>query len=431
MSWISRFKERCVSAEEAVQLVNSGDHVHVHPGCAIPTRLVEALSARGPELRDVEILHILTFNRAPYVEPEMAGHFHHTALFTGANVRQAVNEGRADHVPVFLSEIPALFGREYPIDVSLIHVSPPDEHGFCSYGIGDEVTKPATEAARTIIAQVNPRMPRVHGDNFIHVNKITRFVEVDEPLVEIVQGTVSERNKAIGRNVAELIEDGATLQMGIGGIPDAVLLYLHDKNDLGIHTEMFSDGVVELVLEGVISNEKKSFHPGKLISSFCMGSNKLYEFVADNPLIEFHPSHYVNDPFNIARNDRMVAINSAISVDLTGQVNSDSMGHLIFSGFGGQVDFIRGAARSQGGRPIIALPATAKSGKVSRIVPTLAPGAGVVTSRADVHYVATEFGVAYLHGKSIRHRAQALIEVAAPEFRDELREQARKLRYLN
>jgi len=431
MSWISRFKERCVSAEEAVQLVNSGDHVHVHPGCAIPTRLVEALSARGPELRDVEILHILTFNRAPYVEPEMAGHFHHTALFTGANVRQAVNEGRADHVPVFLSEIPALFGREYPIDVSLIHVSPPDEHGFCSYGIGDEVTKPATEAARTIIAQVNPRMPRVHGDNFIHVNKITRFVEVDEPLVEIVQGTVSERNKAIGRNVAELIEDGATLQMGIGGIPDAVLLYLHDKNDLGIHTEMFSDGVVELVLEGVISNEKKSFHPGKLISSFCMGSNKLYEFVADNPLIEFHPSHYVNDPFNIARNDRMVAINSAISVDLTGQVNSDSMGHLIFSGFGGLVDFIRGAARSQGGRPIIALPATAKSGKVSRIVPTLAPGAGVVTSRADVHYVATEFGVAYLHGKSIRHRAQALIEVAAPEFRDELREQARKLRYLN
>lgn len=430
MSWVSRYRERCVSAEEAVQVVKSGDTVHVHPGCAIPTRLVNALSARWRELERVEILHILTFNPAPYVAPEMAGHFHHTALFTGANVREAVNDGRADYVPIFLSEIPSLFRNEYPIDVSIIHVSPPDEHGFCSYGIGAEVTKPATEAARIVIAQVNPRMPRVHGDNFIHVSKIKAFVEVDDPLVEIVQGTVSERNKAIGRNVATLIEDGATLQMGIGGIPDAVLLYLEDKRGLGIHTEMFSDGVVKLVEEGVITNDRKTLHPGKMVASFCMGTKRLYDFVADNPLIEFHPSHYVNDPFNVAKNDKMVAINSALSVDLTGQVNSDSIGTRIYSGFGGQVDFIRGASRSVGGKPIIALPATAKNDTQTRIVPTLAPGAGVVTSRADVHFVVTEFGVAYLHGKSIRQRARALIDVSAPEFREELEAEARRLRYL-
>lgn len=430
MSWTTRYKERCVSAEEAVQVVESGHTVHIHPGCAIPMRLVNALSARWEELENVEILHILTFNPAPYVAPEMKGHFHHTALFTGANVREAVNDGRADYVPVFLSEIPALFRNEYPIDVSIIHVSPPDEHGFCSYGIGAEVTKPATEAAKTIIAQVNPRMPRVHGDNFIHVSKIARFVEIDDPLVEIVQGTVSERNKAIGRNVAGLIEDGSTLQMGIGGIPDAVLLYLDDKRGLGIHTEMFSDGVVKLVEEGVITNDRKTFHPGKLVASFCMGSKQLYDFVADNPLIEFHPSDYVNDPFNVAKNDRMVAINSALSVDLSGQVNSDSIGPRIYSGFGGQVDFIRGAARSKGGKPIIALPATAKGDAMSRIVPTLAPGAGVVTSRADVHYVVTEHGVAYLHGKSIRQRAQALIQIAAPQFREQLTAQAKEMHYL-
>jgi len=430
MSWVTRYKERCVSADEAVRVVKSGDNVHIHPGCAIPTRLVNALSARAPELENVEILHILTFNPAPYVAPEMKGHFHHTALFTGANVREAVNDGRADYVPVFLSEIPSLFKHEYPIDVSIIHVSPPDEHGFCSYGIGAEVTKPATEEAKTIIAQVNPRMPRVHGDNFIHVSKIKAFVEVDDPLVEIVQGTVSDRNKAIGRNVATLIEDGSTLQMGIGGIPDAVLLYLEDKRGLGIHTEMFSDGVVKLVEEGVITNDRKTFHPGKMVASFCMGTKRLYDFVADNPLIEFHPSNYVNDPFNVAKNDKMVAINSALSVDLTGQVNSDSIGSRIYSGFGGQVDFIRGASRSQGGKPIIALPATAKSDTQSRIVPVLAPGAGVVTSRADVHYVVTEFGVAYLHGKSIRQRARALIDISAPQFREELEAEARRLRYL-
>jgi 4-hydroxybutyrate CoA-transferase len=430
MSWTTRYRERCMTAEEAVSFVKSGDNVHIHPGCAIPTRLVNALSARGPELQDVEIIHILTFNPAPYIEESMKGHFHHTALFTGANVREAVNDGRADYVPVFLSEIPALFRHEYPIDVSIIHVSPPDEHGFCSYGIGAEVTKPATEAAKMVIAQVNPRMPRVHGDNFIHVSKIKAFVEVDDPLVEIVQGTVSDRNKNIGQNVASLIEDGSTLQMGIGGIPDAVLLYLEDKRDLGIHTEMFSDGVVKLVEEGVITNDRKTLHPGKLVASFCMGSRQLYDFVADNPLIEFHPSDYVNDPFNVAKNDNMVAINSALSVDLTGQVNSDSIGTRIYSGFGGQVDFIRGAARSKGGKPIIALPATAKGDAMSRIVPTLAPGAGVVTSRADVHYVVTEFGVAYLHGKSLRQRAQTLIDISAPQFREELTAEARRLHYI-
>jgi 4-hydroxybutyrate CoA-transferase len=430
MSWVSRYKERCVSAEEAVSVVKSGQTVYVHPGCAIPTLLVNKLTERWKELENVEILHILTFNEAPYVAPEMENHFHHTALFAGANVREAINAGRADYVPVFLGEIAALFKTTYKIDVSLIHVSPPDEHGFCSYGIGDEVTKPATESASIVIAQVNPNMPRVHGDNFIHARKIDYFVEVNDPLVEIVQGTVSDVNRSIGRNVAGLIEDGSTLQMGIGGIPDAVLLYLDDKNDLGVHTEMFSDGVVKLVDEGIITNDKKTFHPGKLISSFCMGSRALYDFVADNPLIEFHPSHYVNDPFNIAKNDKMVAINSAISVDLTGQVNSDSIGTRIFSGFGGQVDFIRGAARSKGGKPIIALPATAKKNTISRIVPTLTPGAGVVTSRADVHYVVTEFGVAELYGKSIRHRTAELIKIAAPQFRDELCARAKELNYL-
>ena len=427
MSWVDLYRAKCVSTAEAVSVIRSGDRVLIHAGCATPEELVRGMVERWRELRDVEIVHLLTFGRADYVDSRYQGHFRHNSFFTGANVREAVNSGLADHIPIFLSEIPGLFQNgEMPIDVALVHLSPPDEHGFCSFGVGAEITKPGAEKARDVIAQVNPRMPRVHGDNFIHVSKLRYVVEVDTPLKELRSGGMTEVQKRIGEYVAELVPDGATLQMGIGGIPDAVLFHLQDKKDLGIHTEMFSDGVVELVEMGVINNERKTLHPGKIISSFVLGSRELYAFIHNNPLIEFHPSHYVNDPFVIAQNERMVAINSAVEVDLTGQVVSDSLGARIYSGIGGQVDFIRGAAHSPGGKPVIALPATAKNGTVSRIVNFLTPGAGVVTSRGDVHYVVTEYGVAYLHGKNLRQRAQALIEVAAPEFRKELKHQAGK-----
>jgi acetyl-CoA hydrolase len=349
-------------------------------------------------------------------------------LFTGQNVRQAVNEGRADYVPIYLSEIPRLIAsRELPVEVALIHVSPPDEHGFCSYGVGVECTKAAAEVARSVIAVVNRRMPRSLGDSFIHVSRLTHVVEVDRPVVELPQaGPVGDVARAIGANVAELIEDGSTLQMGIGEIPDAVLLFLKQKRNLGIHTEMFSDGAVELFESGVINGEAKTLHRGKIVASFVLGTRRSFDFLDNNPFVEFHPSDYVNDPFVIAQNEKMVAINSALSVDLTGQVCADSIGRQIYSGFGGQVDFIRGAARSKAGKPIIALPATAKDGALSRIVDVLAEGAGVVTSRADVHYVVTEHGVARLHGRSLRERARELIRISDPRFREELERAARK-----
>jgi len=333
-------------------------------------------------------------------------------------------------VPVFLGEIPALIrSRALRIDVSFIHISPPDEHGFCSYGVGVECTKAASEVARTVVALVNRQMPRSLGDAFIHVSRLTHVVEIDRPIVELPQVTeISDVARAIGKNVADLIENGATLQMGIGEIPDAVLLFLKDKRDLGIHTEMFSDGVVELFEAGVITGEAKSLHRGKIIASFVLGSKKTFDFLDNNPFVEFHPSDYVNDPFVIAQNEKMVAINSAIAVDITGQVCSDSLGRSLYSGFGGQVDFIRGASRSRGGRPIIALPSTAKDGTVSRICDVLTEGSGVVTSRADVHWVVTEYGAADLHGKSLRERALALVECAHPKFRDELRRAAEKPR---
>jgi 4-hydroxybutyrate CoA-transferase len=317
-----------------------------------------------------------------------------------------------------------------PVDVAFIHIAPPDEHGFCSYGVGVECTKAAAESARAVVALVNRQMPRSLGDCFIHVSRLTHVVEIDRPVIELPQSTeVSDVSRAIGKNVADLIENGSTLQMGIGEIPDAVLLYLKDKRDLGIHTEMFSDGVVELFESGVVTGEAKTLHKGKIVASFVLGSKRSFKFLDNNPFVEFHPSDYVNDPFVIAQNDKMVAINSAISVDITGQVCADTMGRQVYSGFGGQVDFIRGASRSRGGRPIIALPSTAKDGAVSRIVDALAEGAGVVTSRADVHYVVTEHGTADLRGRSLRERAKALIECAHPDFRDELRcaAQRRKL----
>ncbi|MBM4166154.1 MAG: acetyl-CoA hydrolase/transferase family protein [Ignavibacteria bacterium] len=436
MNWLSRYKAKLKPAEEAVKIIQSGQRVYVHPGCAMPEILVNAMSDRYAELEDVEVLHLLTVGQTKYSLPEMEGHFRHNALFIGKNVRKSVNDGRADFTPIFLSEIPGLFYRGIlPIDVALIHVSSPDEHGFCSLGVGAECTKPATEVAKKIIAQINPNVPRTLGDCFIHVDKLSFCVEADVPLKELpqVEADVTPEEKEvyrrIGKNIADLIEDGSTLQLGIGSIPDAVLSYLGNKKHLGLHTEMFSDGVIKLVDEGVITNEKKTLHPGKIISSFVLGTKTVFDFINNNPIIEFHPSHYTNDPFIIAKNDKMIAINSAIEVDLTGQVCADSIGKTFYSGFGGQVDFIRGAARSKDGKPIIALPSTAKNDQLSRIVPTLTTGAGVTTSRGDVHYVVTEFGVADLYGKTIRQRAQALIDIAHPKFQEQLERYAMQQKF--
>jgi 4-hydroxybutyrate CoA-transferase len=426
--WSDLYRRRVTSADEAVKTIASGDRVWIHGGCNNPLELIRALVARASELRNVEIIHILTFGAADYTDAAFEASFRHRALFTGPNVRQAVNEGRADFVPVHLSMIPRLITDGLlPVDVALIQISPPDEHGFCSFGVGIEVTKAAAERARTVIALVNQQMPRALGDSFIHVSKLTHVVEVDRPVLELPQvSEIGEVARAIGQNIAALIEDGSTLQMGIGEIPDAVLLFLKDKRHLGIHTEMFSDGVVDLFESGVITNEAKTLHRGKIVASFVLGSRRTFEFIDNNPFCEFRPSDYVNDPAVIAQNDRMVAINSALAVDITGQVCADSLGRSIYSGFGGQVDFIRGAARSKGGKPIIALPSTARKGSISRIVDVLAEGSGVVTTRADVHYVVTEWGTAALFGKSLRERARSLIEIAHPDFRAELRSAAEK-----
>ncbi len=429
--WVDMYRERRCPAEGAVRAIKSGDRVFLTGNCSVPKRVLGALVDYAKEsLHDVELAQVLTIGDAEYAAPELAGHIRVNTMFIGADVRPAVQAGRADFTPVFLSEIASLYRTELPLDVALIHVSPPDEHGFCSYGVEVGVTKTAAEVAGIVIAEINSRMPRTLGDSFIHVSKLDHIVEVDYALPEFRQGEPSPVQQAIGENVASLIEDGSTLQTGIGGIPDAVLQYLGDRKDLGIHTELFSDGIIDLVNRGIINNEAKTLHPGKIIAGFVLGTQVLYDFVHDNPIVELHPTEYVNDPFRIAQNDRMVSINSAIEVDLTGQVCADSFGPRLYSGVGGQVDFVRGAARSKGGKPIIALPATAKGDTISRIVWQLTPGAGVVTTRSDVHYVVTEFGVAYLHGKSIRERARALIDIAHPDFREELERRARELNYL-
>jgi acetyl-CoA hydrolase len=429
--WEDIYRQRVTTADEAVKAIRSGDRVWVHPGCNTPTLLIEAMVRRAPELENVEVAHILTLAAAPYADPGMEGHFRHRALFTGDNVRAAVNDGRADFVPIHLHAVPTLITRGMlPIDVALIHISPPDEHGFCSFGVGVDATKAAVEHAGTSIALVNQQMPRTLGDSFVHVSKLTHVVEVDEPLIELPMAEeVSEVARRIGENIASLIPDGATLQMGIGEIPDAVLIFLDDRKHLGVHTEMFSDGLVDLFEAGVVTNERKTLHRGKIVTSFVIGTRRAFDFVDNNPFMEFHPNEYVNDPFVVAQNDKMVAINSALSVDLTGQVCADSIGPRIYSGFGGQLDFVRGAARSKGGVPIIALPSTAKGDTISRITDTLLPGSGVVTTRADVHFVVTEFGIANLYGQSLRERARQLIDIAHPDFRDELEgdAKARKL----
>ncbi|GMU37033.1 MAG: GNAT family N-acetyltransferase [Phycisphaerae bacterium] len=432
-NWKERYADRIRTAAQAVADIRPGQRVFIGSGAGEPQGLVEALAART-DLSDTEIVHILTLGIAPYAEPRLGHCFRHNSYFIGPNVRQAINEGRADYTPIFLSEIPALFrtGRVV-VDAALISVSPPDEHGYCSYGVSTDIVKSAAESARFVVAEVNERMPRGLGDCFIHVRDLDVLVPSDRPVLEAKHGEPDELSARIARHVAELVEDGATLQLGIGTIPDAVLTYLTGFRDLGIHTEMFSDGVIPLVEKGVITNARKSLHRGKIVAGFVLGTKKVYDFVDNNPLVEFHPTEYVNDPFIIARNDRMISINSAIEVDLTGQVCADSLGTMFYSGIGGQVDFTRGAARSVGGKPIIALPATAEGETISRIVPTLKPGAGVVTSRGDVHYIVTEYGVAYLHGKTIRERALALIQVAHPKFRPWLfsEAKARRMIYLD
>lgn len=426
------FNKKTVTPEQAAQTIRSGNRIFLTGNASVPQKVLGALVARATELTDVEIVQVLTIGNADYVAPEMDGHLRVNTLFISDNVRKAVNEGRADFTPCFLSEIPGLFKNGYlPLDVALVHVSPPDEHGFCSFGVEVGVTKTAAQAARMVIAEVNPNMPRTLGDAFIHVSKITYAVPVDYDLPETPMGDPSDLATRIAKHIASLIPDGATLQMGIGGIPDAVLRELTSHKHLGVHSELFSDGVVELVEQGVIDGERKTLHPGKITAGFMLGTKRLYTFVHDNPVIELHPTEYVNDPLIIAQNDRMVAINSAIEIDLTGQVCSDSIGPRMYSGVGGQVDFIYGASRSNGGLPIIALPATAtvKGEVISKIVPMLRQGAGVVTTRNHVRFVVTEFGIADLYAKTLRQRAKALIEVAAPEFRDALERQARELKY--
>ncbi|MBI5877660.1 MAG: acetyl-CoA hydrolase/transferase family protein [Chloroflexi bacterium] len=421
------YRRKVTTTTDAARCIVSDSRVYLGGSACVPRVLERAMIERAAELRNVEVMHVLALAGGQYLEPQYAQSFRHRALFLGENARQAVREGRADYTPIFLGEIAGLFrDGSLPIDVAMILVSPPDEHGYCSLGPEVGATKSATLAAARIIAEVNPQVPRVYGDTFIHVSKLDAIVETDYPLATLPRAQFTETFLKIGAHVADLIPDGATIQTGIGAIPDAVLFHLKGKQHLGIHSELFSDGIISLIESGVITGERKTIHPGKVVAGMAIGSAVLYDFIRDNALIEMHPNDYVNDPFIIAQHDNMVAINSAIEIDLTGQVCADSIGTQFYSGIGGQVDFVRGAARSKGGKPIIAMQSTARSDTLSRIVTQLKPGAGVVTSRGDVHYVVTEYGVAYLHGKSIRERARALIRIAHPAFRDELERYARE-----
>jgi len=403
-----------------LRTVKSGDRVFIHSVAAAPQALVKALVGRASELRNVEIVHLHTEGDASYSHPEYTESFRVNAFFVGANVRESVNTGRGDYIPVFLSEIPALFRRDLlPIDVALVNVSPPDKHGFCSLGVSVDVTRAAVDCAKHVIAQINPRMPRTLGDALVHVDRIDAIVEVDEPIHEVSIPELSEVDRAIGGYIAQMIDDGATLQMGIGSIPNAVLASLHNHKNLGIHTEMFSDGVIPLVEKGVVNGTRKAKHPGKIVAGFVMGTRKLYDFVDDNPEVLMLDIAYVNDTAVIRRNPKVTAINSAIEVDLTGQVCADTIGTMQYSGVGGQMDFIRGASLSDGGKPIIALPSATKRGE-SKIVSELKRGADVVSTRAHVHYVVTEYGVAYLYGKNLRQRAHELIKIAHPNHREAL-----------
>ena len=422
---------RIVGPAEAVAGVRSGQQLYIHAAAAAPSVLLDALVARAPELRDVRMVHLHIEGSGPHLAPEMAGHFFHRALFIGSNARQAVNEGRAEYIPAFLSDVPSFFRRGIiPLDAVLLNVSPPDRHGFCSLGTSVVAMPAAVRSATTVIAQLNAAMPRALGDSFIHVDDIDLGVEVDVPPYAYELGPVGETEQRIGRHVAELVPDGATVQMGIGAIPSAVAKALLDKRDLGIHTEMMTDVVLDLVEAGVISGRRKEINIGRIVATFMLGSKRLYRWVDDNPMVEMRPVEYTNDTTVIRRFRRMVAINSAIEVDLTGQVCADSIGPRMYSGVGGQMDFIRGAALAEEGRAIIALPSTAAGSTVSRIVAYLRQGAGVVTTRAHVETIVTEWGVAEMHGRSVPERARALVAIADPRFRDELEEEAKRARFI-
>lgn len=425
MNIVDLYKSKRVSMAEILHEIKSGDSVYVHPGGAAPLTMLAAFADYAMELRDVVVTHILTLGALDYVKPELEGHIRHVAWFAGGNTRKAINDGRADWVPIFLGEIPKLiYSRKVNFDVAMIQVCPPDEHGFCSLGVGVDLTAAAVRMAKKVIAEVNPRMPRTLGDSFIHLSKINKLVEVEHELAELPRHEITDESITVARNIASIIDDGDCLQMGIGGIPDATWLELADRRDLGIHTEMFSDGAVDLLLSGVINGERKTINRGKIVAAFVLGSKRAYDYLHNNPLIEMHPQEYCNDPFIIAQNDNMVAVNSCIQIDLTGQVVADNMGRQIYSGFGGQVDFVRGAARSNNGRPIIGFISHAKNGTISKIVAEHPAGYGITTGRADVHWVATEHGIVDLWGMNRRQRAKALIELAHPNFRESLQEEA-------
>ncbi len=436
LNWQERYQSRVTTPDEAVKAVKSGDRMFLTGNASVPLQLLAALVKRAPELENVEICHPLAICPSDYVSPSMEGHLRVNSMFISANVRKAVNEGRADFTPVMLSEFPLLFKNGHlPLDVAFIHVSPPDQHGFCSMGAESGLTISAAEVAKTVVAQVNEQMPRTLGDTLMHVDRMHHIVPLNCPLTEMAMGDDADKNvvEQIAAHIAGLIPDGATMQLGIGAIPNAVLKYLMNKKDLGIHSELISDGVIDLVEAGVLTNARKSIHAGKIVAGFLLGTKRLYDWVDNNPLVELHRTEYVNDPFVVAQNDRMVAINSALEIDLTGQVCADSIGPKMYSAVGGQLDFIYGASRSKGGVPIIAMPSTSelRDGTViSKIVPMLKQGAGVVTSRNHVHFVVTEFGVARLYGKTVRQRTQALINIADPRFREEITSRARELNYL-
>ncbi len=426
-AWQTRYDDRIGTVVDAMKLIRPGHHIFIGTGCAQPQHLVRGLVEHADHVHDAHIIDLMTMGEAPYVDPKYKGRYKLNTFFVAENVRDALAHGIGDYTPIFLSEIPGEFeeGR-IPIDVALVCVSPPDSRGLCSLGVSIDIVKAAAANAKYVVAQVNRHMPRTYGDSFLHVNQIDLLVPHDEPVITAPPAKMDDRLRKLGEHVAHLIDDGSTIECGIGNVPQAVAQFLHGKKDLGIHTEMFSDWIIELVECGAITGNKKTINRGKVTASFCMGSRKLYDYIDNNPLFEFQPTEYVNDPYVIAQHEKMVAINVALEIDLTGQVCADSIGYKLYSGFGGQLDFIRGAARSRGGKAIIAIPSTAKGDTVSRIVPTLSEGAGVVTTRADVHYVVTEYGIAYLHGKSIRERAMALINIAHPKFRNELIQAAKQ-----
>ena len=425
--WQKTYQEKLTDAKTALSRIRRGARIFIASACGEPQLLVKTLLDMGKYLADVEILHFLDLGLTDYTSDVYINHFRHNALFIGANARAAIKAGHADYTPIFLSEVPRLMQRgSMPIDVALITVSPPDMNGYVSLGISVDISKTAAEVARYVVAEVNPNMPRTLGDSFLHVSEISAFVENDAPLLEFTQKSPGHIAQVIGQLIADLIDNESTIQTGVGKIPNSVFPYLQNKKDLGVHTETFTDGLMDLIESGVVTCRKKTLHPGKIVAAFCMGSRRLYDYVHNNPLFEFRPCQYVNDPYVIAQNDRMVSINSALTVDLTGQVCSDSLGFEFYSGIGGQVDFVRGSAMSFRGKSIMVLPSTTEDGRISRIVPYPSPGSGVVVTRGDIHYVVTEYGVAYVHGKSIRERAMMLINIAHPDFRDELLEAAKK-----